>query len=62
METAQKVITRLPLRELWRHDGFASGSRGKWLGADDIRALLRSAPVHFVTAAVGSAPHWIPPR
>jgi hypothetical protein len=62
MESAQRVITRLPLQELWRADGFASASRGESVTADDIRALLRSAPVHFVIAALGSVPQWIPPR
>ena len=59
MDVAHRVITQLPLQELWRDDHILPASRGESLAGDDIRALLRSAPIHFVVAALGSAPEWI---
>ena len=55
-----KVVTHLPLRELWRADGFSTTARGKSLTPDDVREFLTSGPVQFVVADVGVAPRWIP--
>ncbi|HVF70472.1 MAG TPA: hypothetical protein VM940_02590 [Chthoniobacterales bacterium] len=62
MDATLRVITRLPLEELWRDDAFSSRVRGAALSADDIIALLRAGPVHFVVADVGERPQWIPPQ
>jgi hypothetical protein len=62
MDTTLRIITRLPLEELWREDGFSSKARGACLSADDVRGLLRAGPVHFVVADGGKRPQWIPPR
>ena len=62
MDATLRIITRLPLEELWRDDGFSSSARGADVSADDIRALLRAGPVHFVVADCGKRPQWIPPR
>ena len=62
MDATLRVITRLPLEELWRDDGFSSKARGACLSADDVRGLLRAGPVHFVVAEVGKSPQWIPAR
>src|SRR5215472_15259130 len=35
-----RIITRLPLTELWRDDGFSTVERGKSLNLEDIRQLL----------------------
>jgi hypothetical protein len=60
MDATFRIITRLPLEELWRDDGFSSAGRGAPLAAEDIRALLRAGPVHFVVADVGKRPSWVP--
>lgn len=62
MDDKLRVITHLPLTELWRHDGFASAERGRSLTCEDVRQLLKSGPVQFVVADVGVAPRWIPER
>jgi hypothetical protein len=54
-----RVVVQLPLRELWRDDGFSTITRGKSLTHDDVRELLASGPVQFVVADVGVAPRWI---
>jgi len=53
-------VTRLPLDELWRDDGFSTATRGKSLTQDDVRGFLASGNVQFVVAEVGAALRWIP--
>ena len=60
MDANLRVVTRLPLRELWRDDGFSTTTRGKSLTFDDVRQFLASGTVQFVVADVGMAPRWIP--
>ena len=52
-------MTRLPLQELWRDDGFITSSRGRWLTDHDITTFLRAGPVQFVVVDVGVSPRWI---
>jgi hypothetical protein len=54
------TITKLPLAELWREDGFTTTSRARSLTEDDIKGLLGVGPVQFVVADVGASPRWIP--
>ncbi|MGE5321616.1 MAG: hypothetical protein ACM3SW_02055 [Actinomycetota bacterium] len=61
MDPQLKVVTRLPLQELWTKDGLVSSARGRSLTAEDISNLLRMGPLIFVIADVGMAPHWIEP-
>jgi len=60
MDTALKIITQMPLTELWRGDGFISSSRLRWLTAGDIATMLRAGRAQFVVADVGVSPRWIP--
>jgi hypothetical protein len=60
MNTTLKIVTRLPLTELWRDDGFTTTSRVRWLTAEDIASLLRSGRVQFVVADIGASLRWIP--
>jgi hypothetical protein len=53
-------VTQLPLRELWRDDGFSTTTRKKSLTHDDVRAFPASGRVQFVVVDVGVAPRWIP--
>jgi hypothetical protein len=61
MDAALKIVTHLPLRELWRHDGLKTSARIRSLTKDDIRSLLRCGPIQFVVVDVGSSPRWIQP-
>lgn len=60
MDAALRVVTKLPLTELWREDGFTTASRVQCLAAIDIARLLRVGRVQFVVADVGVSPRWIP--
>lgn len=55
-----RIVTHLPLHELWRNNGFVTIKRGKSLTHDDVREFLASGPVQFVVADVGVVPRWIP--
>jgi hypothetical protein len=59
MDAKLKLVTHLPLRELWRDNGFTTTSRGRWLTKDDIAELLRIRLVQFVVANVGAPLQWI---
>ena len=58
---SQRVITALPLRELWDDRGPVSEARSRDLTSSDIRDLLRLGPVRFVVADVGAKPVWVLP-
>lgn len=60
MDTRLKVVTRLPLTELWDGHGFATTSRVRRLAAEEIVSLLGAGRVRFVVADVGAVPRWIP--
>ncbi len=60
MDANLRIVTHLPLRELWRDDGFSTTTRGKSLTDEDVRQVLKSGPVQFVIVVVGAAPRWIP--
>ena len=61
MDAALKIVTHLPLRELWRDDGLQTKARIRSLTEDDIRSLLRSGNIQFVVVNVGASPCWIQP-
>ena len=60
MDAKLRIITHLPLAELWRDDGFSTVERGRPLTREDVRQFLTSGPVQFIVADVGAAPRWIP--
>ena len=60
MDIALRIVTRLPLQELWRDDGFTTTLRLRWLTAEDIASLLLAGRVQFVVADIGYSPRWIP--
>ena len=55
-----RVVTRLPLVELWDDAGSVSATEVRDLAAEHIRDLLRAGPVRFVVADVGSPLRWVP--
>lgn len=60
MDPKLRVVTRIPLSELWRDDGFLSLQRQRSLTTEDVRQLIKSGLVQFVIADVGLALRWIP--
>ena len=62
MDIAQKIVTTLPLQELWSNDGLNAFARGSSLSIADIAEMLRKGRVQFVVAEVGIKLHWISPN
>jgi hypothetical protein len=60
MDPRNRVVTRLPLEQLWKEDGDMAVTRCRKLGREEIRDLLRRGSVHFVIADVGHQLRWVP--
>lgn len=62
MSPNQRVVTSIPVMELWDASGPIAARRGPRVGDPDLRALLEGARlVQFVVAdAVGAPLRWIP--
>jgi hypothetical protein len=60
MNTAHRIVTKLPLTEVWCQDGFTTTMRIRHLTAVDITSLLRVGRVQFVVADLGLPLHWVP--
>jgi hypothetical protein len=58
MDSAQRIITCLPLTELWNSKGVLDARRAESVGEADIVSLLRDGS-SFVVADVGQPLQWI---
>ena len=54
-----RVVTELPIKELWCDDGPLAGVRTRDLSEGQIRELLRRGAVQFIVADVGSRLEWV---
>ena len=59
MDYLKKIVTRLPLVELWNSLGLLPISRRDYLDAVAIKQRLRTGGVVFVVADVGSPLMWV---
>ena len=59
MDIKHRVVTRLPLQELWNDQGSLSQHRLRDLSISDLRTLLGSGKVQFVIVDVGHWPLWL---
>ena len=61
MRPDQRIVTKIPLTELWDDgDGTSTGERVRNLDQNDVVELLRSGPVQFLVADPGLKLRWIP--
>ena len=60
MDSRLKIVTQIPLAELWRPDGCVVGSRVGALSISEITDMLKGNSVEFVLADVGEGLQWIP--
>jgi hypothetical protein len=60
MQPDQRIVTRIPLTELWDAGGVLPLERGRAVGRDHVADLLRTGPVRFVLANCGSPLNWVP--
>jgi hypothetical protein len=58
MDVAKKIITRLPLEELWNANGMLNANRVSYINRTDVMGMMKSGAT-FVVADVGQPPRWI---
>jgi hypothetical protein len=56
----QRIVTKLPLAELWDDKGTLTSGRVRYLDQSNLIELLRTGPVNFVVADCGANLEWIP--
>jgi len=57
---AKRIVTALPLEEVWGADGLLPLHPGEHLDRSAVEVLLRRDPVQFVVASVGATLEWVP--
>jgi hypothetical protein len=62
MDPAKRIVTHIPLTELWTNEGRVDALRGEPLGEAEIAALLRDARSTFVVASPGEPLRWVAGR
>lgn len=60
MRTNLRIVSRMPLQELWDTEGLIAATRVRDVSSADIRGLLQLSHVRFVVADIGYQLEWIP--
>jgi hypothetical protein len=60
MRPDRRIVTKIPLTELWDEGGALSGERIRQLDQNLIRGLMRTGQVQFIVADCGAKLNWIP--
>ena len=60
MRPDQRIVTKLPLPELWDETGTLLGERIRDLDQNVLRELVGAGPLRFVVANCGAKLNWIP--
>jgi hypothetical protein len=60
MNLSERVVTEIPIKEIWDKDGTIEATRDSYLSADELRDMLRKFPVEFIIANVGEHLKSIP--
>src|SRR6516162_954957 len=56
----QRIVTKIPLAELWDESGTPAGERIRNLDQNTLLELVRFGSVQFVVADCGLKLNWIP--
>ena len=62
MKYELRIVSQMPLREIWDDHGIVSENTICELSSSDVADLLRSGRVRFVVADIGKSLQWIPPE
>jgi hypothetical protein len=60
MRPDQRIVTKIPLTELWDEKGALPGERIRQLDENLIRGLMGTGQVQFIVANCGEKLNWIP--
>jgi hypothetical protein len=56
----KRIVTKLPLTEMWDETGTLLGERIRHLDPNLVRELVQTDPVQFIVADCGAKLNWIP--
>jgi hypothetical protein len=56
----RRIVTNLPLAELWDDNGKTPAERIRSLNKNSIQKLVRTGPAQFIVANCGKKLNWIP--
>lgn len=56
----QRIVTKIPLTEIWDDSGTLASERIRYLDQTALRELMQSASVLFIVADCGLKLEWIP--
>lgn len=59
MDNNKKIVTQIPMTNLWTDLETVFAKRERYITADDIQETLRNYPVEFVVATIGEKLKWI---
>lgn len=59
MEITKKIVTEIPLTQLWTSERVLEAERAAYLTKQEIKQLLKTQPFTFVIANVGEPLKWI---
>jgi hypothetical protein len=59
MDTSLRIVTQIPMSEIWDAEGKVSATKRRTLTSNDIAAMLRQGLIRFVVADCGDPLNWI---
>lgn len=59
MDNDKKIVTQIPITNLWTDKENIFVKREKYLTADDIQMTIKKYPIEFVVANIGEKLNWI---
>ena len=59
MNYSNKIVTSIPLENIWVPEHQIEAQRVSYLTRDKLKHLLQSSPVNFIIANVGEKLKWI---
>ena len=59
MNAADKIVTSIPLKNIWTDESELPAKRIAYLTSEDIVQLLKKSAVRFIVADVGHKLQWI---
>lgn len=59
MNTENRIVTQIPLDEIWNNKEVISVNRKRYLKKDEISQILKNSPVRFAIARIGNNLTWI---
>ena len=59
MTFADKLVTKIPLQSIWNSQNEINIQRSSYVTKERIKEMLKSGPIDFVLADIGSKLKWI---